>query len=368
MGNSTNKKIIKLLRPHYPKKIGKKVEELFKKGELTEGEYSEKFEKKLCIYLNNKNCVLVNSATSALTLAYRLLNLKKNDEVITTPFTCMATNEPLHNDKINFKFCDIDPNTGNACLQSIKKLINKNTKAIVVVHWGGLPVDVDKLKKIIYPRKIKIVEDAAHALGAKLNGKKIGNHGDYVCFSFQAIKHITTGDGGLLVCKKKSDAKKAKLLRWFGLNRKVKGNKWLQDIKISGYKFHLNNIASRIGYEQMKYINNIIKTHQRNGKFYDEKIKNEKIKIIKKHKNLSSVYWVYSLLVDNKKKFKKYMLKNKIQCDEVSFRNDRYTVFKKFRRKLNGTDYFDKHMVNIPVGWWLDLNEIKNITKVVNDY
>ncbi len=361
-------KEIKLLKPHYPIGIGKKVEELFKLGQLTEGKFSEKFEKKLSRYLNNDNCVLVNSGTSALTLAYRLLNLKNKDEVITTPFTCMATNEPLYNDKIKFKFCDIDPKTGNASLESIKKLINKNTKAIVVVHWGGLPVDIPKLKKIINRKKIKIIEDAAHALGAEIDKKKIANHGDYICFSFQAIKHITSGDGGLLVCKKKSDAKKAKLLRWFGLNRNVKGNKWLQDIKYSGYKFHLNNIASRIGYEQMKFVNKIIKTHQRNGKFFDKNIKNKKIQLIKKNKNLKSSYWLYSILVDDKKKFKAYMKMNKIECDEVSFRNDRYSIFKKYRKKLKGTDYFNKHMLNIPTGWWVSKKEAKYIVEKINKY
>ena len=361
-------KRIKLLKPHYPIGIGKKIEELFKLGQLTEGKFSDKFEKKLSSYLSNNNCVLVNSGTSALTLAYRLLNLKKKDEVITTPFTCMATNEPLYNDKIKFKFCDIDPKTGNASFESIKKLINKNTKAIVVVHWGGLPVDIPKLKKIINNKKIKIIEDAAHALGAKINKKKIGNHGDYICFSFQAIKDITSGDGGLLVCKNKSDAKKARLLRWFGLNRNVKGNKWLQDIKFSGYKFHLNNIASRIGYEQMKYVNKIIKIHQRNGKFYDKNIKNKKIQLIKKNKNLKSSYWLYSIIVDDKKKFKNYMRKHKIECDEVSFRNDRYSVFKKFRKELKGTDYFNNHMLNIPTGWWVSKNEAKYIVEKINKY
>ena len=204
--------MIKLLKPHFPNNVGKMIEVIFKKGEVTEGHYSEKFENLLSKYINNKNCVLLNSGTSALTLAYRLLNLKKNDEVITTPFTCMATNEALFNEKIKFRFCDIDQYTGNACLQSIKKLINTRTKAIVVVHWGGQPVDINKLKKIIKGKKIKIIEDAAHALGAELDKKKIGCHGDFICFSFQAVKHSTTGDGGLLVCKKTSDAKKAKLL------------------------------------------------------------------------------------------------------------------------------------------------------------
>lgn len=360
--------MIRLLKPHFPKNVGKMIDIIFKKGEVTEGYYSERFEKLLSKYINNENCVLVNSGTSALTLAYRLLKLKKNDEIITTPFTCMATNEALFNERIKFKFCDIDRYTGNVCLQSIKKLINSKTKAIVVVHWSGQPVDINKLKKIIGTRKIKIIEDAAHALGAELDKKKIGCHGDFICFSFQAVKHITTGDGGLLVCKKAYDAKKAKLLRWFGLNRNYKGNKWRQDIKYSGYKFHLNNIASRIGCAQMKYLDKIISQHRKNGKFYDKYINNGKIIKIPRPKNTISSYWLYSILVDNKKKFKKFLFKNNIACDEVSFRNDRYSIFKKYKRKLPGVDYFDKHMVNIPVGWWLKKKELIHIVKILNKY
>jgi dTDP-4-amino-4,6-dideoxygalactose transaminase len=201
-----------------------------------------------------------------------------------------------------------------------------------------------------------------------LNGKKIGNHGDFICFSFQAVKHITCGDGGALVCKSKLDAKKAKLLRWFGLNRNYIGNKWKQDIKFSGYKFHLNNIASLIGCEQMKYVNKIINAHKRNGKYYDKNINNSKIKKIIKKKNLESSFWLYSILVDNKEKFKKFMFQNNIQCDEISFRNDRYSVFKKFKKKLPGTNYFDKHMVNIPVGWWLSRNDRLKIVNIINKY
>ena len=361
--------MIRLLKPHYPKGIGAKIENLFKIGKITEGKCSEKFEKKIANYIGNKNSVLVNSGTSALTLAYRLLELKKNDEVITTPFTCMATNEPLYNDKIKFKFCDIDSNTGNACIKSILKLVTNKTKAIIVTHWAGNPFDVDKLKKKIFSRNIRIIEDAAHALGAKLNGKRIGNHGDFICFSFQAIKHITTGDGGLLVCKRRKDAEKAKLLRWFGLDRNFKGNKWLQDIKYSGYKFHLNNIGGIIGLEQTKYLNKIIKTHIRNGKYYDKYITNPKLRLILKNSKIQSSYWLYSLLVDNKNKFKKYLKKHNIECDEISFRNDRYSVFEKYKNpNTPGLDDFDKHMVNIPVGWWVSKKNLKKIVEIVNKY
>ena len=342
-----------------------------KAGEVTEGRFSEYFEKKFSktFNLDHKKCVLLNSGTSALTLAYRLMNLKKDDEVISSPMTCPATNEPLFNSNVKVKFADIDKFTGNLNLENVKKLINKKTKAIIVVHWGGQPMDLDGLKKIIKNKDIKIIEDAAHALGAKFNKKYIGNHSDFVCFSFQAIKHMTTGDGGMLVCKKLKDANLARKLRWFGISRNYIGNKWKQDIKVSGYKFHLNNLASIIGIEQLKTIKDKIRVHKFNGEYLDRNIKNKKIKLIKRLRNSQSAYWIYSILVDNKQKFKKFINEKGIRCDEVSFRNDKYSIFKKYKvSPLPGTDYFDKHMVNIPVGWWINKKQIQYITKKINEY
>ena len=224
-------------------------------------------------------------------------------------------------------------------------------------------------KKNYKNKNIKIIEDAAHALGAKINNKFIGHHSDYVCFSFQAIKHMTTGDGGMLVCKNLKDSVLARKLRWFGISRNYNGNKWKQDIKVSGYKFHLNNLASIIGIEQLKTIKKKINQHKLNGKYLDSNIKNPKIKLIHRLKNSESAYWIYSILVDNKNKFKKFINKKGIRCDEVSFRNDKYTIFKKYKRTpLPGTDYFDKHMINIPVGWWIDNKQIKYIANKINEY
>ncbi len=360
-----------LFKVYCPKNIGKKIEKAMEIGEVTEGRFSEEFENKFSktFDLNSKKCVLLNSGTSALTLAYRLMNLKKGDEVISSPMTCPATNEPLFNSEINVKFADINKDTGNLNLVHVKKLITRKTKAIIVVHWGGQPADLNGLKKIIKKRNIKIVEDAAHALGAKLNDKYIGHHSDYVCFSFQAIKHMTTGDGGMLICKKIKDARLARKLRWFGISRDYIGNKWKQDIKVSGYKFHLNNLASIIGIEQLKTIKSKINIHKKNGKFLDRNIRNNKIKLISRLEKSESAYWIYSILVDNKNKFKKYINKKGIRCDEVSFRNDKYTIFKKYKvSPLPGTNYFDKHMVNIPVGWWINKKQIKYIAKKLNEY
>lgn len=364
-------KEIELFKIHNPPNIGKKIQEVFDSGLITEGKYSDKFENMFANYVNNKHTSLVNSCTSALTLAYHLSDLKKDDEIITTPMTCMATNEPAHNTGAKLVFADIDPSTGNIDPESVKKLITKRTKAVVGVHWAGEPFDIDGIKNVVKEsgQDIKIVEDAAHALGAQYKGKPIGSHSDYVCFSFQAIKHLTTVDGGAICCNNKEDDKRIKKLRWFGLDRKYKGSKWTQDIAESGYKFHMNNVNAAIGIEQMKYIDNIISSHIKNGLYYDQMINNTKIIKLKRNKNASSSFWIYTILTEDRDKLQKYLRKNGIASDVVHVRNDKYSVFKNSKSDcLKGADYFCERMLNIPVGWWLSDAQKEHIVRVINEY
>lgn len=362
--------MIPLFKVHTPKNIGKKIDAIFKTGTITEGKETKKLEEKFSNFLKNKNCVLVNSGTSALTLAYRLVGIKKGDEVIVSPLTCMATNQPLEIIGAKLIFVDVNKDDGNVNIEDLKSKITRKTRAISLVHWAGNPFDIDEVNKIAKHKNIKIIEDAAHAIGAKYKGKLIGNHGNFVIYSFQAIKHFSTGDGGLLVCPTQKIAERARKLRWFGLDRDFKGNKWSQDIYESGYKFHMNNISATIGLTQFNTLNKIISKHQYNSFFFDKNINNKKIIKFKKQTESTGSAWIYSLCVDNKIKFKKYLLLNKIACDEVHFRNDKYSVFKKFKpkKKLYGMDFLEKKMLNIPVGWWLTKKQLNYIVKIINQY
>ena len=351
--------------------LAEKINEVFSSGMITEGEYSDKFEQMLSEYVKNPNSVLVNSCTSALTLAYRLAGVTQGSEIIVTPLTCMATNEPAFNMGAKLVFADIDPLTGNIDPDSVRKKITNKTKAISAVHWAGQPFDISEINSIAKEHGIKVIEDAAHAFGASYKGKRIGSpdSSDYICFSFQAIKHLTTGDGGLLTCKTKEDSDRAKKLRWFGLDRKYKGNKWNQDITECGYKFHMNNLVAAIGIQQMEHVDFIINTHIRNGKYYDNFIDNPRVQKLERIKSSESSYWIYSLLVDDKESFRKYLNSHDIACDEVHVRNDKYTVFSHFREEeLHGVNEFENRMLNIPVGWWVKEKEAERITDIINKY
>ena len=363
--------MIPLFKIRIPENIGAKLQEVFDKGMITEGVYSDEFESKFGDYINNKYVSLANSGTSALTLAYILSNVQPGDEVITTPMTCMATNEPIHNLGAKIIWADIDPNTGNLDPNDVRKKITSKTKAVVGVHWAGMPFDIDSMAQIGKEYNVKIIEDAAHALGAKYNGQLIGTHSDHVCFSFQAIKHLTTVDGGAITSKSEEDNYRIRKLRWFGLDRKYPNSKWTQDITESGYKFHMNNINASIGLEQLKGIDEVINAHKANHRFYEQNIDNKKIKKMVEAKNSESSCWIYTVLTKDREDLQKYLLQNGIASDVVHVRNDTYSVFKQYRQpegSLKGCDEFCSQHLNIPVGWWLTEEQRKYIVDVINTY
>lgn len=363
--------MIPLFKVHTPPNVEKELKKVFDSGFITEGEYSDKFEKKFSQYVKNENTSLVNSCTSALTLAYRVSNLQPDDEIIVTPLTCMATNEPAHLMGAKLVWADIDPSTGNVDPEDVKKKVTNKTKVISAVHWAGQPFEIDEVNEIAANDNIKVVEDAAHALGATYRGKIIGSHSDYVCFSFQAIKHLTTGDGGAICSKSTEDNERIQRLRWFGLNRNYPHSKWTQDILESGYKFHMNNINACIGLEQMKYIDKIINKHKKNSLFFDEHINNNKIEKLKRNSYSESASWIYTLKCKNRDKFQNYLFKNGIQSDPVHVRNDKYSVFKQYAMKegqLKGVDEFCSQHISIPVGWWLTQKDVEYIVDIVNRF
>lgn len=360
--------MIPLFKINVPKNIGAKLQEVFDSGMITEGHYSDQFEKEFGEFIGNKNVSLLNSGTSALSLAYRLCGVGPGKEVISSPMTCMATNEPIITMGGKIVWADIEPDTGNIDPVSVEKLITKNTVAIVAVHWAGTPFNINAINEIAKKYSIKVIEDAAHALGSTYNEKPIGTHSDYVCYSFQAIKHLTTVDGGALACKSEEDVKLARKLRWFGLDRKYVGSKWEQDIADAGYKMHMNNVNAAIGLEQMKTIQNVIDAHKKNAKYYQENIVNPKIK--KTKYDPESSYWIYTIMTENRQELKEYLLNNGIASDVVHVRNDKYSVCKPYQSQefLKGVEQFCNEMLCIPVGWWLSQDDLNKIVDIINKY
>ena len=231
--------------------------------------------------------------------------------------------------------------------------------------------DIDAINAIAKKYNLKTIEDGAHAIGAEYKDSKIGNHSDFIMFSLQAIKHFTTVDGGLLLCKDQSDYERGKLLRWYGIDRDEKRKEFRceEDIVEYGYKYHMNDINATIGIEQLKYIDEIVSKHIDNQEYYDRTLQNIKgIAVIKKPNVSKSSSWLYTLHVDKRDLFITWMNDQGIMTSRVHERNDKHTLFSDSQCELPGLDKFNATQVSIPVGWWISNSDREYIVEKIVEF
>lgn len=357
----------------------KEIRHVLTSGFVNEGVQVSNFVDKMRTYFDYENIVPVNSCTSALTLAMKLSGVGHDTEVIAPSMTCFATLAPIHNLGATPVWADIDSKTGNIDLDSIKDKLTDKTKAIVCVNWAGLPCDLDKLYQFCFDNDIKLIQDAAHSMGALYKDKHICHFADFTCYSLQAIKHITTGDGGLLTCLDEDDYKRAKNLKWFGFDRdrckdakgEWKGQRWDADIDETGYKFCMNNIAAAIGLSQIDHIEEVIQAHRKNAETYAERFaNNDKITPLEIFPNSNPSHWVYTAILSEDIDRDAVIQKLNdlgIGAALVHLPCHNYTCFKDNYCELPQTDYFYKHQISLPCGWWLQRSNIHNIATALEN-
>lgn len=329
-----------------------KLEEILYSGYIAEGESVYRFEREFGEYIQNHNVISVNSGTAALHIALLMIGVGVGDEVISTALTAEPTNTTIAITGAKVVWADIDINTGLLDPHSVRNAITDRTKAIVVVHYAGMVCDMNEFNKISEEFSIPIIEDAAHALGSHYMNKPVGSNSEYTAFSFQAIKHMTTVDGGMIGLKNENGCEAARRLRWFGLDKKTP--RLQNDISRPGYKYGMNNVNATIGSVQLKHIEKIISVHKSNGKFYDkELIGVPGVTLIPYYDNTEPSYWLYTMKVDNRSDFIKMMTDEGITASELHLRNDRHSVFKDSKKELPALDDFYKSFVHIPCGWWV---------------
>ena len=363
------------------------LEKVLYSGMVTEGEsvieFEEKFQQWLGDYGLKDPCNLrplsTNSCTSALQLSYRAAGIR-DKIVLATPMTCTATNMPIFMEGGQIAWCDIDPTTGNISVDSVCQKINElgpeRIGAISFADFAGYPADLEQLINISKEFNIPLVEDSAQSLGASYCGNKIGTIEaiNFTCFSFQAIKHMTTIDGGAVICQSEKDWELVKRLKWYGINREAvkEATRFHYDIPDWGYKAHMNNINAVIGIKQLNYITNIIQHHQTNGWFFDVELYNvDGITTMRHLDNTMSSYWIYMAKVEDREGFAKMMLDAGIGVNIAHIRNDQYTCFKDKRWVINAEeerpgleDFTDKY-ISIPCGWWVTPKDAEYIVETI---
>ncbi len=361
---------IVLFHPHIPAGAIEKVTKVLSGRWIGQGPLVDEFETKFnSRYGKNTKALAVGSGTDALHLAYLLADIKEGDEVIVPVFTCTATNIPFLYFGAKIVFADVDPHTMNIDVNHVKSLVNEKTKAIVVVHYGGLPCEMDELKSVSEQYNIPIIEDAAHALGATYKGESIGSISPYTMYSFQAIKHITTGDGGLLLLPE-DQHEKAKRLRWFGIDRSAKQmGIWENDITEVGYKYQMTDIGAAMGLAALEEFDQTLSLRRKLFGIYERQLSGcSHLHFVGGgYTDREHAAWMCTILVENRKQLWQKLREHKIASAQVHYRNDRYSIFggRVEGRFPNMDAVEDKYLV-LPLHTKMCEHDVMRICDVIN--
>ena len=339
------------------------LSEVFSGRWIGQGPLVDRFEKEFGDKFGYGNCIAVNSGTSALELAYDLIGIREGSEVITTCFTCTATNIPLLRRKANIVFADINRDL-LIDYYDVSKKISSKTKAIVVVTLGGLPID-NRLFILAKALGIPVVVDAAQSLGIS------ESHGDYICYSFQAIKHFTCCDGGMLVVHNQDKYERAKKLRWFGIDREKKrranwkcivNHQMAMDIEEAGYKYHMNDIAAAMGLVGLKHSDEILYHRYSLCRSYHENL-SKKVRCI-----WGGSCWLFCIKLERDRDEVMTKLKEAgIESDPVQLRNDIFKVFGGERQDLPNMSEMEEKYLYLPLNCKVTLKDVEYIAGVLNE-
>jgi dTDP-4-amino-4,6-dideoxygalactose transaminase len=338
------------------------------KVEIFESEFSKRF-------MAEKPCLSVNSGTSALHLSYIAAGLQEGDEVLCPVFTCTATNIPLLYLKVKLIFVDIDPETLNMSIPDLKNKITNKSRAIVVVNYGGLPANMDEINNVAQENSLIVINDNAHALGAKYKNQEIGLTSDFSMYSFQAIKHITTGDGGMIGLNSTQLDKKnlLKRVRWFGIDRESKQNGiWENDIKELGYKYQMTDIAACLGISALKTFDSTLSHRITLLNRYEHLLSdNPDVKIIAKSNSISlHAAWLFTIRIKNRRDLQKLLRENRIESNQVHFRNDKYSIFQNYsnaKSEFPNMDQIEDEYLVLPLHTKMNENDVDRICEVIKN-
>jgi perosamine synthetase len=354
--------MIPLFYPYIPKeKILKEIEDTLSTRWLGQGPKVNQFEQRFGEVFDYRYPVMLNSGTSALELAYHLIGLKAGDEVIVPILDCTAGQMGLKRLGVNIVFADIDDSL-NIDPDDVEHKITSKTKAVVGVHLGGIPFN-KRLNEVCKKHNLPLIVDAAqHFAHCK---------GDYICYSFQAIKHFTTCDGGMLVLNNEEEYKRAKLLRWFGIDREIKEKNNYQawqrremtfDVYEPGFKFQPTDIDACFGLAAIDDIDKIIQYRKTLAELYVNNLPPQCKPIC------GGTYWLMAILTNNRDNLAEYLTSHGIDNNLVHLRNDIYSVFGAHRQELPHMNHIEDKYLYLPLNTKVTSDDVLYICKLVTAY
>jgi UDP-4-amino-4,6-dideoxy-N-acetyl-beta-L-altrosamine transaminase len=330
--------------------------DVFKTEWLTTGPFVSEFENAFSSYVHSKEAVAVNSGTSALDIAIQALDLPKGSEVITTPFTFVATSNAILYNGLIPVFADISPYTRNINFLEIEQRLTPKTSAILYVDYAGNPCNINEIKNIAASRNLKLIEDACHALGAEYHLKKIGSLADVTAFSFHPVKHITTGEGGMVTTNDEEIGKKLRMLRNHGIDSAVRERTgYSYDMLYLGRNYRMTDFQAALGTSQLKKIESFIERRQHIAEMYNDLLSplSDIVSTPTASKGSRHAWHLYTVLIDNRDKIFKMMRNRGIGVNVHYIPIYRFSYYKKRfdipPKRYAETEYVFSKILTLPL-------------------
>lgn len=363
----TSPPAIPLFKVHMapPEAVMPRLQAVLYSGQVGEGEPVAEFERRFGDFIGAPHVLSCHAGTAALHVALLLAGVQPGDDVVSTAMTAEPTNLAIRHAGATPRWADVDPLTGNVTGASVAAAMTPRTRAVVVVHYGGIPVPLDDIHAVAARHGVPVIEDAAHALGARWRGRPIGTISPFTMFSLQAIKHMTTVDGGMLTIADEALLPRGRRLRWFGIDRAA--SRTDVDVAEVGFKYHMNNVTATLGLVQLEHIAPVLARHRANGRWFDAAFDalGGDVARCRVADEAEPAYWFYTLLCDDADGLSRHLSAHGIGNSKAHRRNDLHSVFAASRAALPGLDRFYSRMLHIPCGWWVDDAARERIVDVV---
>jgi perosamine synthetase len=340
------------------------LENVLYSGQIGEGPPVREFEQRFAAWVGAPQASAFYSGTAALHTALLVAGVGPGDDVVTTAMTAEPSNLAIRHAGGQIVWADVDPRNGNLDPASVAERITPRTKAILAVHYGGIPAPIEALGRVAADHGHTLIEDAAHALGARYGGRPLGSHSRFVMFSFQAIKHLTTVDGGMLTLQTEEDRRQCRLVRWFGIDREAPRTE--VDVEIVGFKYHMNNLTATIGLVSLETIERVVARHIENGRWFDSALTGVPgLELCSWEEAAEPSYWFYTVLAERCDDLAARLAEHGIGASKVHRRNDLHPVFSSSKAELPGLDAWWERVLHIPCGWWVTDEDRERIASVI---
>lgn len=331
-------------------------------------------------YTGHKYAYYLNSNTVGLHLAIEILKMQNGwqdgDEIISTPITFVSTNHAILYENLHVTFADVDE---YLCLdpEDVEKKISDKTRAVIYVGYGGRVGQLDKIIEICKKHNLKLILDAAHMSGTKVNGVCPGTWGgvDVTVYSYQAVKNLATGDSGMICWADEESDKLTRQMAWLGINKDTyaRSNKgtyaWKYDVDYVGYKYNGNAIMAAIGLVQLQYLDEENARRREIVKMYDEGFKgNDRIKVIPANHADECSYHLYELVVEDREDLLNKMSAEGINCGVHYRDNTEYSMYKYANGTCPNAHEVSQHLITMPLHMWLTDEDVKQVIKLVNKF